>query len=109
VLPRTGDMIFAVYDVDNRAYILTIRENIRWKKGEFHEVKLTWKNKTSMFVDGRIVGTRESEGLLTDLFFRHHFDWQRSVLYVGPRKSALRSDFTVDSLKIYNRELKFAL
>lgn len=108
-LPRTRDMIFGVYDVDNRAWVLTIRKNLRWQKDEFHEVKLCWKNKTSLFVDGRIVAARRSEGLLTDLFSRHEFDWQRSALYVGPQKSALRSDFTIDSLKIYNRELKFPL
>ena len=58
--------------------------SIAWKKGEFHEVKVCWRNKTSLFVDGRLAGARESGGLVTDALSWQTFDWAKCALVIGP-------------------------
>lgn len=109
-LTHGKELIFGVNiqgEGDKSEWVLMIKKNIHWTANDIHQIKITWKDKINLFVDGDLVGTREAEGLFTNRIPASSVDLQKSTLYIGAEKPSLTSNFTVQDVKFYSVENKY--
>lgn len=108
IASRPRNLLFGVYDRTDRTWLMMLKAPIRWEPGEPHRVAVTWRHKTSLFVDGRLEAVRLSDGLFTDVFSYPPIDMSGSTLYLGPRRvnQTIGSGFTVNRLEVYDQQIR---
>jgi len=107
IIPASRQLLLQVYSVSERTTLLILRVPIDWRQGEYHVVRVTWRDKTAIHLDGRLRTVLPSDGLLTDVFPASAYDAETARLYVGPMQEKLRSRFTIDRLRIFDAQERF--
>lgn len=105
--PASRKLVFGIYDYGERVWIATLAHRVNWQAHEWHDVKITWKHKMCMFIDGSLVSAIEADGLFTERFHAAELDLGKGELYIGPNRQNLLTDFTIDSMRIYSQQRKF--
>lgn len=107
IIPVRRQLLLQAYSVSEGTTLLILRVPIDWKQGEYHVVRVTWRDKTAIHIDGRLRTVLPSDGLLTDVFPACQYDPESAQFHVGPMQSKLRSRFTLDRLRIFDAQARF--
>lgn len=106
IITKRRTLVFGVYDRRERVWLTILKAPIQWEPGEFHRVVVTWRDKTSLFVDGELRTVGVSDGLLTEALAYPPMDLRGATLFLGPR-SLKGSGFTIDRLAVYRQQIRF--